>query len=151
MCWILELHYLGKSIDNTVSTRDSTSCSGWNTKNSDTIHSLYFQNDLHLLLAFPLLRAGTGGGGCPSTTCPVCKLPGVFIPSSGQKCCIMEAGGQRRSHHLTKSVCVYVCVCVCFRSPEFTSTWNFPVSRETGKWGMERWRSTPRCTGVWLN
>lgn len=86
---------------------------------------------------FPCLST-TRAGGVLQQPVLFAQLPGVFTPCSGKKCRIMEAWRQRGSHHFAQSVCV----CVCFRSPEFTSTWNW------GKWGMERWRSTPRCMGV---
>lgn len=137
MPWILELHYIVKTSDDTVSIRKSISCPSWNTGSSDTIHPLYSKNDLHSLLAIPPFR-----GGLLQQPTSFAELLCVFIPASGQKCCIMGALGQRKSHHISKGVCMYVCVCVCgrvhvveqsrgrglsttdYRRPEFPRVWH---------------------------
>ena len=133
MCWILELHYLGKSIDNTVSTRESTSCPGCNTENSDTIHSLYSKNDLHLFLAFPLRGRGVSFN---NLSC-LHSFQEYSHPAVGRSAALWKPGG-RGGVIISPKVCV--CVCVCFRSPEFTSTWN---------WGSEGWKDEGAHLGVW--
>ena len=105
-----------------VSTRESTSCPGGNTENSDTIHSLYSKNDLHLLLAFPLPRAG----GVLQQPVLFAQLSGVFTPSSGKKCRIMEAWRPKEESSFRQK-CVCVCVCVCVLGVQ-----NLPA-HETGK------------------
>lgn len=72
------------------------------------------------LLPFYYRGRGWGGGGVGGVLQqPVlfAQLPGVFIPSSGQKCCTMEAWRPKEESSFDPK-----CVCVCFRSPEFTST-----------------------------
>lgn len=109
--WIQELHYL-ENLLKTVSTWESTSCSGLNTGNSDAIHSLYSKNDLHLLIAFLLPRRGWGGGGVGG----VLQQPVLFTANFLE--CIrhlewaevptMEAWRPKEESSFDQSVCVCV-------------------------------------------
>lgn len=94
------------------------------------------------LLPFYYREGGGGvgvGWGCPSTTCPVCTASWSIHTLQWAE--VLHYGSHRPKEESSFDP-KGVCVCVL-------GVQNLPA-RETGKVRMGRWRSTPRCTGLWL-